>query len=222
MRHDTLIRRRIGAAVCGLALSAQLAVGQNPSSPTTGAATRVEFDKAVEREISSGQSHEYVVDVPAGAYFHADVEQKGIDVAVSVFDPTGARLTEVVFGCLYALALLGWAWAVVPISREAALATALVLLVTPTYAGLFHDVSSDPVFAFILAWWAGAVVRAWKTGATSWLAAVGGGVALLTLCRPASQVAVLACVLVPLVAFLLWSRVWRLGRPRWKREATAH
>ncbi len=31
----------------------------------------------------------------------------------------------------------------------------------------------------------------------------------------------LAYVLVPLVAFLLWSRVWRLGRPRWKREAAA-
>lgn len=112
----------------------------------------------------------------------------------------GARLTEGVFAVLYALSILGWAWAVVPISRRVALATALVLLVTPTYAGLFHEVSSDPVFAFLLAWWAGAVVRAWKTGATSWLAAVGVGVALLTLCRPASQVAVLACVLVPLVA----------------------
>ena len=31
----------------------------------------------------------------------------------------------------------------------------------------------------------------------------------------------IAYVLVPLVAFLLWSRVWRLGRPRWKREAAA-
>ena len=42
----------------------------------------------------------------------------------------------------------------------------------PTYAGLFHEVSSDPVFAFLLAWWAGAVVRAWSTGSTVWL--VGG------------------------------------------------
>jgi hypothetical protein len=112
----------------------------------------------------------------------------------------GARLTELVFGCMYALSILGWAWAVAPISGRVALATALVLLVTPTYAGLFHDVSSDPVFAFLLAWWAGAVVRAWRTGTTAWLAGVGAGVALLTLCRPASQVALLGCVLVPLVA----------------------
>ncbi len=112
----------------------------------------------------------------------------------------GARLTEVVFAFLYALSLLGWAWAVVPISRTAALAVALVLLVTPTYAGLFHEVSSDPVFAFLLAWWSGAVVRAWSTGSGWWLGGVGLGVALLTLCRPAAQVAILACVLVPLVA----------------------
>ena len=112
----------------------------------------------------------------------------------------GAHLTEIAFAVLYALSILGWAWAVAPISRRAALATALVLLVTPTYAGLFHEVSSDPVFAFVFAWWAGAVVRAWKTGATSWLVGVGVGVALLTLCRPASQVALLSCVVVPLVA----------------------
>ena len=112
----------------------------------------------------------------------------------------GATLLEVVFAFLYALAILGWAWAVAPISRAAAVAVACVLLVTPTYAGLFHEVSSDPVFAFVVAWWAGAVVRAWKTGAASWLVAVGAGVALLTLTRPAAQIALLACVLVPLVA----------------------
>jgi hypothetical protein len=31
----------------------------------------------------------------------------------------------------------------------------------------------------------------------------------------------IAYVVIPLVAFLLASRVWRLGRPRWKREAAA-
>ena len=47
----------------------------------------------------------------------------------------GAALTEVVFAVLYALSILGWAWAVAPISRRAALATALVLLLAPPYAG---------------------------------------------------------------------------------------
>ena len=121
----------------------------------------------------------------------------------------GARLTEVVFAILYALSLLGWAWAVAPIARSAALATGLVLLVAVPYAGLFHEVSSDPVFAFVLAWWAGAVVRAWLTGSNAWLAAVGIGVALLTLTRPAAQIALLACVLVPLLARRRWTPALR-------------
>ena len=111
----------------------------------------------------------------------------------------GARLTEVAFAFLYALdPRLGLGGRL--ISRHAALATALVLLVTPTYAGLFHEVSSDPVFAFHRRLVGGGGGRAWKTGATWWLVGVGVGVALMTLCRPASQVALLACVLVPLVA----------------------
>ena len=121
----------------------------------------------------------------------------------------GAGLTEVVFAALYALSLLGWAWAVAPISRSAALATALVLLVAAPYAGLYHEVSSDPVFAFVLAWWAGAVVRAWLIGSTAWLAAVGIGVALLTLTRPAAQIALLACVLLPLLARRRWTPALR-------------
>ena len=121
----------------------------------------------------------------------------------------GAGLTEVVFAALYALSLLGWAWAVAPISRSAALATGVVLLLAAPYAGLFHEVSSDPVFAFVLAWWAGAVVRAWLTGSTMWLSAVGVGVALLTLTRPAAQIALLACVLVPLLARRRWTPALR-------------
>ena len=83
----------------------------------------------------------------------------------------GARLTEVAFAFLYALdPRLGLGGRL--ISRRAALATALVLLVTPTYAGLFHEVSSDPVFAFLVAWWAGAVVghgrRGRRGGSSAW------------------------------------------------------
>ena len=86
----------------------------------------------------------------------------------------GARLTEVAFAFLYALSILGWAWASSrspggPRSRRPSSCS------RHAYAGLFHEVSSDPVFASIVAWWAGAVVRAWKTGATWWLVGVGSG-----------------------------------------------
>ena len=68
---------------------------------------------------------------------------------------------------------------------------------------------ATPVFALVLAWWAGAVVRAWLIGSTTWLSAVGVGVALLTLTRPAAQIALLACVLVPLLARRRWTPALR-------------
>ena len=58
-----------------------------------------------------------------------------------------------------------------------------------------------------------------RPGATSWLAAVGVGVALLTLCRPASQVALLACVLVPLVAPRRGTRPLARASPSWLAAA---
>jgi CHAT domain-containing protein/tetratricopeptide (TPR) repeat protein len=89
MRRTKNGRRLASVATVGLALS-QLILAARAQEPT-----RIDPAKPTEREIASGQSHEYVVEVPAGAFFHADVEQKGIDVAVSVFDPAGAQLTEV-------------------------------------------------------------------------------------------------------------------------------
>jgi CHAT domain-containing protein/tetratricopeptide (TPR) repeat protein len=56
---------------------------------------RLTVGERVEREIAAGQAHAYQVDVPVGNYFHADVEQRGIDVSVSLFDPAGNLLSEI-------------------------------------------------------------------------------------------------------------------------------
>ncbi len=95
MRYETLTCRWIGVALCEFALAAPILGAAQGPQPAGEAQTRVEIGRPIEREIASGQSHDYVVEVPAGGYFHADVEQRGIDVAVSVFDPAGAQLTEV-------------------------------------------------------------------------------------------------------------------------------
>ena len=116
----------------------------------------------------------------------------------------GAALTEVVIGLVYAASIVGWAWAVAPLGRRVAVAMALVMLVNVPYAGLFHEVSSDFVFAALFAGFAGIVVRACANPSRGRLVALGGGVAALTLCRPTGQVAVVACVLVPLLARRTW------------------
>ena len=107
-------------------------------------------------------------------------------------------------GLIYALAIVGWAWAVRPLGRRVAVAMGLVMLVNVPFAGLFHEVSSDFVFAALFALFAGFVVRAVAHPSRGLLVALGLGVAALTLCRPTGQVAVVACVLVPLLARRTW------------------
>jgi len=112
----------------------------------------------------------------------------------------GAQLLEVLMALAYALAVVGWAWAVLPLGRRVAIATGLALLVCVPYAGLFHEVSSDFVFATLFALWAGLVVRALARPSRGRLILVGVGVAALALSRPTGQIAIAACVLVPVVA----------------------
>jgi CHAT domain-containing protein/Tfp pilus assembly protein PilF len=47
----------------------------------------------VERELKGGESHPYSINLAAGQFLHALVEQKGIDVEVLVFGPDGRQLS---------------------------------------------------------------------------------------------------------------------------------
>lgn len=67
--------------------------GQPPQSD--GDLHRLELNRPVERELSGGQSHSYRLDLSAGQYLHVVVEQRGIDVAVTLFGPDGKQLAEV-------------------------------------------------------------------------------------------------------------------------------
>jgi CHAT domain-containing protein len=56
----------------------------------------LEHKRAVERELAGGQTHSYQVTLTAGQYVRAMVEQKGIDVAMALFGPDGAKLAEII------------------------------------------------------------------------------------------------------------------------------
>jgi hypothetical protein len=47
----------------------------------------------VEREVKGGESHSYGVSLSPGQFFHALVEQKGVDVEVTVYGPDGRQLS---------------------------------------------------------------------------------------------------------------------------------
>jgi len=116
----------------------------------------------------------------------------------------GATGLEVLGGLLFAVMIVAWAAVACTFSRLAAVIVAGVLLLTVPFAQPFHEPSSDMVVAVGFALFALGVVRAWRRPAAWRFAALGGGVAVLTLTRPPYQVLLLAIVL-PLVL----GRGWR-------------
>ena len=55
----------------------------------------LEEGKPIERELAGGESHSYQLNVSDGQYARVIVEQKGIDVVVSLFGPDGKLITAV-------------------------------------------------------------------------------------------------------------------------------
>jgi CHAT domain-containing protein/Tfp pilus assembly protein PilF len=58
-------------------------------------ARQLEQGNPIERELAGGQSHPYQITLIAGQYAKLVVDQRGIDVSVSIFSPDGKPITEV-------------------------------------------------------------------------------------------------------------------------------
>lgn len=120
-------------------------------------------------------------------------------------DLGGTALLEVVFGLLYALTILAWSATALTFGRVPALFSAVLLLGHPGYATLYHQASSDAVFATGIALWALVLARTLAHPSGWRFAAIGLGIAALVLIRPANQI-LLPAVLVPLLTSVAWRR----------------
>jgi 4-amino-4-deoxy-L-arabinose transferase-like glycosyltransferase len=123
----------------------------------------------------------------------------------------GIWLLELVFALLYASSILAWSATALRFGVLPALFSALLLLAYPAYATLYHQASSDAVFATGLAVWALILTRALERPSTGGFAAVGFGLAVLILIRPANQVLLPLAVIAPLVAYVAWRRRFALA-----------
>lgn len=117
----------------------------------------------------------------------------------------GSALLEIVFGLLFAVSVVAWSATALVFGRVPALASAVLLLVYPAWATLYHQASSDAVFATGLAVWALGLARTLRWPSTWGFVWLGLGIAILVLIRPANQV-LLPAVLVPLLAAAPWRR----------------
>ncbi len=117
----------------------------------------------------------------------------------------GTWLLEVVFAVLYASAIVGWSATALTFGRVPALFTAGLLLVYPAFATLYHQASSDAVFATGLALWALLLARTLRAPSGWRFAALGVGMAVLVLIRPANEI-LLPLALVPFIVPVAWRR----------------
>jgi hypothetical protein len=116
----------------------------------------------------------------------------------AALDVAGGFFAEPLMAVLYAGSVVAWSVAARAFGTWAGLLVAAALLVYPAYGLMFHEVSSEPVFAAAFALWALLVVRAARLRSAASFAYVGAGVALLALIRPGNAV-LLGFVLFPLL-----------------------
>ena len=55
----------------------------------------LEPGKPIERAINAGEAHSYTLTLTSGQYAHIAVDQRGVDVVVSIFAPDGTKLVQV-------------------------------------------------------------------------------------------------------------------------------
>jgi hypothetical protein len=117
--------------------------------------------------------------------------------AGGLLDVADGRLAEPVMALVYASSVVCWAAAARYFGPLVAIAVAAALLLYQGYALMFHELSSEPVFAAAFALWALLVVRAMFAPTVARFALAGLGVALVALVRPGNAV-LLGFAIVPL------------------------
>ena len=120
-----------------------------------------------------------------------------------LLDVAHGALAEPAVSLLYAGSIVAWFVAARRFSIRAAVLVAVVLLAYPGYGILFHELSSDVLFAAAFAGWSLLLVDAMLKPTWPRFALVGAGVGVLILVRPSNQV-LFAVVLLPLLLRVSW------------------
>jgi hypothetical protein len=114
-------------------------------------------------------------------------------------DLAGGALAEPLHALCFAVSVVAWAAAARVFGRWPAIVVAVALLIYPAYGALFHELSSEALYATGFALWVLALVRTTAHPTPRGFVVLGGGVAVLTLIRPGSQVLAVAATLLALV-----------------------
>jgi len=108
----------------------------------------------------------------------------------SALDVAGGALAQPLLALCFAVSVTAWAAVAHEFGPRVALAVAVLLLIYPAYGLLFHELSSEAVFATAFALWSLLLVRAIAQPSSGRFAGGGAGIAVLTLIRPGNQILV--------------------------------
>ena len=100
----------------------------------------------------------------------------------------GGWAAEIWLALLYAFSIVAWGRVALIFGARAAVVTSVLLLVSPGYGILFHQLSSDSLFAAAFAGWALLLARAIGKPSVKAFAVVGVATGALVLVRPSNQV----------------------------------
>src|SRR6187200_645585 len=152
------------------------------------------------------QLFDHDVLLPWSMLFRTPATPVFVGAALDAFD---GRIAEPLMALVYAGSVVCWAAAARYFGAWAAIAVAAALLLYQGYALMFHEISSEPLFAAAFALFALLLTRAASGPTVRRFAFVGLGIALLALVRPGNAV---------LIAFAVFPFVlpgsWR-DRLRW-------
>src|SRR5262245_48427619 len=71
------------------------AVTANTQKAESADGPELKLQEKIERELKGGEAHSYRITLVTGQYMRVVVEQKGINVVVTLFAPNGQKLSEV-------------------------------------------------------------------------------------------------------------------------------
>ncbi len=120
-------------------------------------------------------------------------------------DVAGGWLAMATMALLFAGSIVAWSRAALAFGPRAGLLVAAALLIYPGYGILFHQLSSDSVFAAAFAGFGLAFVRAVRAPSAARFVVLSFAIVICALTRPGNQV-LLLFGLVPLVLPLVWRR----------------
>ncbi|HEU4972699.1 MAG TPA: hypothetical protein VFT35_12325, partial [Gaiellaceae bacterium] len=127
------------------------------------------------------QLFDHDVLLPWSMLFRTPATPLFVGASLDAFD---GRFAEPLMALVYASSIVCWAAAARYFGAWPAIAVAVALLLYQGYALMFHEISSEPMFAAAFALWALLLTRAAFRPSTRRFALVGLGIALLALVRP--------------------------------------